>query len=168
MSLSLALRERGLKSNPGSQLLWESLVSTAPVRRNLWRARTTNMHFELSALLHISELSNQLDKLVHVHLGDPFIADRLRIDGLEYPRRWKRNGVSMFQTKFSVRITGLNIRRSGPSNNFIGVSPGVCPTLIYFETSRAGINYGHIMYLSFLSLFSNNNASNRILIIYLM
>jgi hypothetical protein len=109
MSLSLALRERGLKSNPVSQL-WERLVSTAPARRNLYRARMTNMHFELSVRLHISELSNQLDKLVHVHLGDPFIADRPRIDGLGYLRRWKRNVVSMFQTNFSVRTTGLNIR----------------------------------------------------------
>jgi hypothetical protein len=134
MSLSLALKERGLKSNPVSQLLWESLVSTAPARRNLYRARTTNMHFELSVLLHVSELSNQLDKLVHVHLGDPLIADRPRIDGLGYPRRWKRNVVSMFQTNFFVRVTGLNIRRSGPGNNFIGVSPGACPTLMYFET----------------------------------
>ena len=86
MSLSLALKERGLKSNPVSQLLWESLVSTAPARRNLYRARTTNMHFELSVLLHVSELSNQLDKLVHVHLGDPLIADRPRIE-VEKKRR---------------------------------------------------------------------------------
>jgi hypothetical protein len=84
------------------------------------------------------------------------------------PKRRKRNVVSRFQTKFSVRITGLNIRRSGPSNNFIGVSPGVRPTFIYFETYRAGINYGDIMYLSFSSHFSNKQSSNRILIIYLM
>jgi hypothetical protein len=103
MSLSLALRGRGLKSNPVSQLLWESLVSTARVRRNLYRARMTNMHFELSALLHVSELSNQLDKLVHVHLGEPLITYHPRMawdiqgDGKETSSATQRVSTKFFR-----------------------------------------------------------------------